>query len=58
VLVPTLKPLEAQMRDNRVLNGFVRMANQPSCVKGGVSRVGPSEKEDPVAKTIMCAYSN
>lgn len=37
VLVPMLKPLEAQKRDSRVLNGFVRMANQPSCVTGGVS---------------------
>lgn len=37
VLVPMLKPLEAQKRDSRPLNGFVRMANQPSCVKGGVS---------------------
>lgn len=32
-----LKPSEAQKRDSRPLNGFVRMANQPSCVKGGVS---------------------
>lgn len=37
VIVPLLKPLEAQKRDSRVINGFVRMANQPSSVVGGVS---------------------
>lgn len=36
VLVPWLKPAEAQKRDSRPLNGFVRMANQPACVKVGV----------------------
>ncbi|KAJ9100517.1 hypothetical protein QFC21_003560 [Naganishia friedmannii] len=35
VIVPVLKPLEAQKRDTRPLNGFVRMAQQPSCVAGG-----------------------
>jgi hypothetical protein len=37
VIVPVLKPVEALKRDNRPLNGFVRMAKQPSCVVGGVS---------------------
>jgi hypothetical protein len=40
VVVPVLKPLEAQKRDARPLNGFVRMAKQPSCVAGGVSPFG------------------
>ncbi|KAJ9122280.1 hypothetical protein QFC22_001700 [Naganishia vaughanmartiniae] len=36
VIVPVLKPLEAQKRDSRPLNGFMRMAKQPPCVVGGL----------------------